>query len=659
MKLLLKRSDNGEEKINTMSNVFISEKAQWKRPYTSQRYLQAPFSEVLISMWPDGKITFNPIDTKTSVYDLQGSAFKILVGKEYNELDFKKVKYRTNKEGIPVHGFSHRIGNLKLDMESFASVERNPITYTKIKLSNLGKQDLKENLAITARSGKIRTLTGTETSLYSHRNTNIGNWGFVPTYFAYENNVMADKNVVLVFQGIENLSARWQGNVKGLPWHQRGLLDLTVSLKSGEEKIFYIAFLQKDKHMLVDFDYEKEKVKVEQFWQRELAKIHTYPYKNKRKYYTLVRSLVANCLQMFAYPLNENFVIPRQGAMQMGVWPGEAVWMFRALDRIGDFSKYTQKVFDDFYIKKLYISEGEDKGKYEQYEYAVGTRWASSSSAIMAAMAWHSYYKTQKEFDKYKEYIYSTFCWLARQREMTKNDKFPAKGLFPPARSCDWEEVFQTWTKTDNAMLMNCEIVVKVFEKYNDVRSKKLREIYNDYMSCMRTIFEDITKRYSDGDELRIPMHVGRDFEEPQQEGPFISDGISLVASGVCPSDSEYVQQIKNYYHNRCIVKNGLHGLMNTGLLPYREWDPWAGHVWYTNTVDRAWFKVCLQRGELDEAKETLDAQLKYSMTKEYQMLERYADNDPYFTPYMPNASANGRTLEMLYGYCEKINEKN
>jgi len=38
-------------------------------------------------------------------------------------------------------------------------------------------------------------------------------------------------------------------------------------------------------------------------------------------------------------------------------------------------------------------------------------------------------------------------------------------------------------------------------------------------------------------------------------------------------------------------------------------------------------------------------------MTDEYYMLERYADNDPYYVPWSPNSSANGRTIIMLIDF--------
>lgn len=638
-----------------MSNVFISESAQWKRPCTGQRYLQGPYAEEVVSMWCDGKFVFEPVNTSENPYWFVGSAFKFLLGEEYKELDFKKVKYRTDKEGIPVHGFYHKVGDLKIDMEACTSVERSPIAYVKVTLSNLGKEMIENKLAIIARSGNLRKIMGVETDSYAHLNTNIGNWGFIPTDFVYANNAIYDENVTIKLKGIEKMNPVWQGNVKGRPWHQRGLLDLTVSLKVGEQKVFYVAFYRTGKHNVVDFDYKKEERNTRAFWMNELSKIHTYPKNNKKKYYTMVRSLVANSLQMFAMPIDADFVVPRQGGNQTYIWGQEALYMFKALDRIGDFSDYSQKVFDSFYLGELYVAEGEDKGSYLKYKNNGGTAWATNTSGIMESLAWHAYYKTQAEFDKYKDYIYETFSWLARQREKTKNDEFPGYGLFPPKKSCDWGEVYQTWTKTDAWMLKSCRAIVKVFEKYNDPRAKEVRETYEDYLACARKIFDAVVEKYSKDDELVIPMHVGREIQDPQQEGPYIHDGIIIVSCGICPLDSPYVDEIRNYYHNRCLTKNGLHGLMNDGLIPWHQWDPWAGHVWYTGFVEQDWFEVYMRRGEYAEAKETLDASLKYSMTKEFYCVERYADNDPYFTPWTPNASCNGRIIDMMYDYYETM----
>jgi hypothetical protein len=49
-----------------------------------------------------------------------------------------------------------------------------------------------------------------------------------------------------------------------------------------------------------------------------------------------------------------------------------------------------------------------------------------------------------------------------------------------------------------------------------------------------------------------------------------------------------------------------------------------------------------------------LDALLKYNVTTEYCQCERYDDHDAYIAPWMPNASANGRVLDMLFDYYGK-----
>ena len=39
---------------------------------------------------------------------------------------------------------------------------------------------------------------------------------------------------------------------------------------------------------------------------------------------------------------------------------------------------------------------------------------------------------------------------------------------------------------------------------------------------------------------------------------------------------------------------------------------------------------------------------VRYSMTEEYYMVERYDSADPYFVPWSPNVSASGRLINMM-----------
>ena len=73
--------------------------------------------------------------------------------------------------------------------------------------------------------------------------------------------------------------------------------------------------------------------------------------------------------------------------------------------------------------------------------------------------------------------------------------------------------------------------------------------------------------------------------------------------------------------------------------------------VWYVSVHENAWFNYFMRNGDRVNAKEIIDGNIKYAMTSEYYMIERYHENDPYFCPWSPNVSANGRTINMLLDY--------
>ena len=79
--------------------------------------------------------------------------------------------------------------------------------------------------------------------------------------------------------------------------------------------------------------------------------------------------------------------------------------------------------------------------------------------------------------------------------------------------------------------------------------------------------------------------------------------------------------------------------------------------MWYSNLYRRHlidmhiddWSPEFLSQFSPEAYVENLKtAQINYAMTDEYYMIERHDDSDPYFLPWSPNASANGRTLMML-----------
>jgi len=248
-------------------------------------------------------------------------------------------------------------------------------------------------------------------------------------------------------------------------------------------------------------------------------------------------------------------------------------------------------------------------------------------------------------YEKYRNNLYAAFCWMERTRNSTKNSHYDGKGIFPPMRGCDWDAVEQAWSLTDVPNLDAYKALRDAFCKYGDEALPEIEAAIEDYTACIRKVWEKEIEEQKDNNELILYGSIGAKKCDPLLTQPNVGLVPRLVLSGVFPIDSEYTQKYRNYYKNRNLIKNGLHDILNASSWYNMNW---IGHVWYTNCGDYIWFKYYMKTNQRDLAEETLKGQLKFSMTEEYYMLERYAANDKYYVPWSPNASANGRTIMML-----------
>ena len=71
-------------------------------------------------------------------------------------------------------------------------------------------------------------------------------------------------------------------------------------------------------------------------------------------------------------------------------------------------------------------------------------------------------------------------------------------------------------------------------------------------------------------------------------------------------------------------------------------------HVWYTTWSERNWFLGWKRAGRDDLAGRAAEVCLKYALTDELYVGERYHDANAWFYPWSPNASGAGRIVMML-----------
>ena len=293
------------------------------------------------------------------------------------------------------------------------------------------------------------------------------------------------------------------------------------------------------------------------------------------------------------------------------------------------------------------IKEGEEEGFVQ-----AANGWAGHTGAAMLCCADYLVHADQKAYEKYRDKLYRAFKWMQRKRASTYEIDCVGKGIFPPMKSSDWPGVYQSWGITDCTNLQGMARLADAFEKYHDPCAKEIRDAHNDYMACMKKLLDDEVAKAPDGDELLLTNKIGMQLVDPPS-GPYFDDGPrDLILADVMDPKSRTCERIITYFENRGCFRNGLTGLMNDGLIfQGHNADPWAGHTWYTSSADKGWFKAYMVRGEREKAREILEAQMYYGMTSAYYMMERYADNDPYWVPGLPNASANGRLLQMLFDF--------
>ncbi|MEM3423838.1 MAG: hypothetical protein QXE51_04670 [Nitrososphaeria archaeon] len=622
----------------------------WQRPKTTKLYLHPPEASRIITLWPDFKVINKKVAPgEREIEDAYGLWF--IFGEDGIPLQWDLTQIEVSPKGYPIYTLKAEKDFFTLNMEIFCSWQTNPITYIRLKVYNPSfiKRDV--NIGLIARSGPDRMLYGFSGDGYTSYNPMIEIWDMVRnTWRLINNNKILDadnSNRSIKLCSKKNYSISWIHRNKFNSF-LKDYTELTTSLEGGEEAEFFFCISEEDEYIDILNTFETEKEKVISMYQKELDKITTKPKFNNPTLDQLFYSLVIQILQMFSTSEGDKNIRPRQGFRSSGVWPVEAIEMLIALDRIGlgDWAEKGYRFFRDMQIK-----QGEDAGRYRGI---ISPRWSNETGAVLFGLGFHLLKENSHNlFLSYRESILEAIRWIERQREKTKVEEYEgrkvAQGLFPPGRPHDWDLNGQFWCFTDGWNYMGISKMSEVFRHFNDPESKYIESIRIDYERCLKDVLKEVIKSQEDRDEIFIPNIIGIPETYPPI-GPYFADGPAiLIRAGIIEPESETFEKVEKYFLNRGWIKNGLTGLMTDSMLSPS--DPWAGHTWYTSFSDMCWFYGWLKRGEREKAAETLNAQFKYGMTKEFYLQERYADNDPSFTPWQPNGSANGRLITMLLDF--------
>lgn len=617
----------------------------WERPKTIKLYLSSPEAKRLITLWPEFKIVNKKMEpVKDEPDDDFGIHF--IFGAAAKALNWKDTKFRVREDGIPVHILLAEHEGFSLEMESFCNFGAEPYTFVKVLVKNSSKSKKQFKFGVMARQAKMNLLNAISGDFYDSYFPMLEQWDMAKNIWTLKNNYLDGGKKCVSFSVPVGADVKWVAqNKKNM--FAKTYTEFSASYEKAETKEFYFLLSNTGNEDICKYEYEHNKKEMVSKWQKELAKITVRPNTKDKKIQAMYNSLICQCIQMFAVA-NDGFVRPRQGGQSNGVWSVEASEFLIALDRIG-LSSWSQKGLEFF--SHYQVKKGNDKGKF----FSVGApNWMSYTAGVLTGLSYHLGYQNSKEyFKKWREIALESVNWVERQRSKTKNAKQKlGYGLLPAGMGNDWHIVGQYWSFTDALMYLGVRDMAKAFKKFNDPQAGRLKKMAKDYEACLKQVLKKLVEPQKGKKEYFLPNILGLEDVYPPL-GPYLGDGpTNAIRAGIIDPKSDIFKKVENYFFNRGWMKNGLTGLMTDSFIIHDFFqDKWSGHTWYVSYSDMIWFNAWLKQGKRKKAEKTLKAQFKYAMTPEFYMQERYADNDPAFCPWQPNASANGRTLNMILDF--------
>lgn len=606
-----------------------SKERPWGVTFTQKRYIHPPLAENMVSMWANSMILIGEIrGGRESQAILAGRrdqstlpSSALIFTLNGNFMPRESTKYKSRKDGYPIHALSKDVDGIRFFEEAFCDSERVPTAYVKVTLQNITDAPITFTFGAMVRTGPEFSLIGcSEPDGYFLHESKKPEWLSMPK-FKKSKGKLTDGVYTLRFSGNEFITERFEDD-----------LSTSITLKSKEKKTLYFSF---SRSFNTPERYSIARENTETFWKNELAKAKNVPTYSDEGVFN---NLLAQCLQMFCYPKEENYVLLRQGGIQRYIWPNEAISIITALAKIGGYESYLKKVID-MYFNVLQTKEGENLGQITNF----GIGWGGIPGAVLEAYA---YVATNDEsvYTTYYDEAMLAFRWIEKQREFTRNDEASVSGLFPAWRSSDYGSPKQVWAYTDCWMLQGYEAMLDLFKKKNAPDLKEVESATANYRNTIQAVFD----RCIEGADLTKTLILPRDaHNDPELEQKILKEYMNfahaqtlLLKMGFAGYETPVAIAMQKYFKDlKC--KNNL-------FFPFTEPDETGGRKWYTSFCEYDMFLYHKNGKNMEEAKKVLDSQLKYVVNNEYYMSERQHSHDCYYAPWQPNGSASGRTLSML-----------
>jgi len=615
----------------------------WDQPRTIKLYLHPPLSQRQVTLWPDFKLVNKQV-VPPQGQEPDDYGLRLLFGDDLQPLDWLNSSWQIRDDGVPLPAIKARYGALELQLEAFCTMAEQPVTHARLTLQNTSVAPQTMRLGLMPRTGLDRLLIGMHGDYYASYRPQLAHWDMIQATWQLDGQRLSDGAHRIAIGLPDDAELRWQGRKSAaFLANHLAITELTVAGLGEAQVIIQMgdAVASADPQA-----YTAAYAEALAWWQATLSEITRRP-DVPASLEPMVLHLTSQCLQMLAMTA-DGAIWPRQGGRYDGVWPVETMEWISALAHLG-LHRWSARALEFF--RGQQAVDGENAGKFEGIN---SPHWQNETGGVLYALGNHlSFSRDSKALASWRDAILAAVDYLERERNKTRGDESAlGYGLMPPGIGHDWQYEGQYWCFSDSLIFMGLSAVARAFDELGDPASQQLADIVSDYRACLERTLARVVAGQDARVDVYIPNVLGISELYPPF-GPYCCDGPSnLVRAGIIDANSPLFERLELYWRKRGWMQNGLTAPMTECLMTQGYFaDPWAGYTWYVSMSDFQWYHAWLARGERDKAAETLAAQIRYGMSAEYYMLERYAANDPTFCPWQPNASANGRTLEMLFSF--------
>jgi len=602
---------------------------RWEKPKTTRRCLHGPLSERQLTFWREGKLTFaeNEHNSDWSFPYAQQSAHGAwLVRGDGTPLDFREARLNVTRGGEPDHSQTWLDGGVCVTLSACAPFGRKPSLFARASFSCEGGQPETREFLVLLRSATEEALVHSGPDLYSIYEADVEKWLDIPADWARSGDTFRSGDRFASFRPSEGVALSWDA--------EKGGVRLSVQLKPGEARSVDFALGRGDEPAI---GYDDARRSMKDSWKAELSRV-VLPEAARRddECRTLVRHLAVQMLQCIAMPANgADHVLPRQGGLQRLVWPGESIHVVVALDLLG-LDNYADEICD-FYCSHCVRDSGE-AGPFRN-------NWAGDTAYVLRMLSQHCVAtRNTALWRKHSAKAANSAAWIKSKRG--------ADGLFPPMKSTDSESGLQHWGHTDLVNMAALEWYARACEMFAEPNAAEARAEWQDYRSAVVRVLDFWREKSRGKDELFLPVTAtGEREEELVSQGFFYLHPAGFAESGMLSAD-ELLRLRRNLLRRGFANENGLYMHHPS---PVAEL---GGHIWYTTWCEMQWMAAWMRAGRLDLAEKALEATLRFSVSDEYVVGERYHDANPWYFPWCPNASGSARIIRMLFDSPPKPREK-